>query len=72
MEMDMKVTQFLAATAALVTLSAAAFAGDITLNNLRIEDPFARATLPNQPVAGGFMVISNTGLSHTFVQNCAY
>ncbi len=57
----MKVTQFLAATAALVTLSAAAFAGDITLNNLRIEDPFARATLPNQPVAGGFMVISNTG-----------
>ena len=61
MEMDMKVTQFLAATAALVTLSATAFAGDITLNNLRIEDPFARATLPNQPVAGGFMVISNTG-----------
>ena len=57
----MKVTQFLAATAALVTLSAAAFAGDITLNNLRIEDPFAGATLPNQPVAGGFMVISNTG-----------
>ncbi len=57
----MKVTQFLAATAALVTLSATAFAGDKTLNNLRIEDPFARATLPNQPVAGGFMVISNTG-----------
>ncbi|PZX16921.1 hypothetical protein LX81_01551 [Palleronia aestuarii] len=28
---------------------------------LEISAPFARATLPNQPVAGGFMTITNTG-----------
>lgn len=28
---------------------------------LQITAPFARETLPNQPVAGGFMTIANTG-----------
>ncbi|WP_083484449.1 DUF1775 domain-containing protein [Loktanella sp. 3ANDIMAR09] len=32
-----------------------------TLGDLEIAAPFARATLPNQPVAGGFMTITNTG-----------
>ena len=33
----------------------------VTLGDLRITTPFARATLPNQPVAGGFMTVANTG-----------
>ena len=33
----------------------------VALGALRIVAPFARATLPNQPVAGGFMTITNTG-----------
>ncbi|SES35446.1 hypothetical protein SAMN04490244_1123 [Tranquillimonas rosea] len=32
-----------------------------TLGDLEIAAPFARATLPNQPVAGGFLTITNTG-----------
>lgn len=35
--------------------------GDVTPGDLRIAAPFARATLPNQPVAGGFLTITNTG-----------
>lgn len=33
----------------------------VTLGDLEISAPFARATLPNQPVAGGFMTLTNTG-----------
>ncbi|ETX16269.1 signal peptide protein [Roseivivax halodurans JCM 10272] len=33
----------------------------VTLGDLEIAGPFARATLPNQPVAGGFMTVTNTG-----------
>ena len=33
----------------------------VTLGDLEIAAPFARATLPNQPVAGGFMTVTNTG-----------
>lgn len=32
-----------------------------TLGELVLKTPFARATLPNQPVAGAFLTISNTG-----------
>ena len=32
-----------------------------TLGKLEIAAPFARATLPNQPVAGGYLTITNTG-----------
>ena len=38
-----------------------AFAHDITLGALELNGPFARATLPNAPVAGGFVTIVNTG-----------
>ncbi len=31
------------------------------LGDLTIEHPFSRATLPNAPVAGGFMSVTNTG-----------
>ncbi|MEO8531127.1 MAG: copper chaperone PCu(A)C [Deltaproteobacteria bacterium] len=37
-------------------------ASDFTLGDLTISAPFARATLPNAPVAGGFMTITNSGL----------
>ncbi len=57
----MKAKQLFAATAALLTLSTTPIGAETTLEALRIVDPFARATLPNQPVAGGFMVITNTG-----------
>ena len=66
-------TTVLSLTMALA-LSGAAFAGDTmkhdhhamtgesaVLGALTIEAPFARATLPNQPVAGGFMTITNAG-----------
>jgi copper(I)-binding protein len=31
------------------------------VGDLMFESPFARATLPNQPVAGAFLTITNTG-----------
>ncbi|MBE9639292.1 copper chaperone PCu(A)C [Salipiger mangrovisoli] len=31
------------------------------LGALHIESPFARASLPNQPVGGGFFTVTNTG-----------
>ncbi|MGJ8571728.1 MAG: copper chaperone PCu(A)C [Hoeflea sp.] len=36
-------------------------AHDYKLGSLEIEHPFARATPPNAPVSGGYMVIRNTG-----------
>jgi len=36
-------------------------ASEIKLGDLTISAPFARATLPNAPVAGGFMTITNSG-----------
>ncbi len=53
----------IALTAALiaVTLSGAALAGEITVGDLRIDQPYARATVPGAPVAGGYMTITNTG-----------
>ena len=53
-------------TTTLALAAAPALAGDgmmmktgetATIGNLTIEAPFAFATLPNQPVAGGFMSI---------------
>lgn len=42
---------------------AAAMAEDgvVTVGALEITGPFTRATLPNQPVAGGFLTVTNTG-----------
>lgn len=53
----------IALTAALVaaTLSGAAVAGEVTVGDLKIDQPYARATVPGAPVAGGYMTITNTG-----------
>ena len=40
---------------------AAVTAGPWTVGDLRIDAPFARATLPNAPVGGGFLTITNEG-----------
>lgn len=34
---------------------------DVQLGDLTLSAPFARATLPNAPVAGGFLTITNNG-----------
>ena len=51
------------AAAILISLMtiASAFAHDYKLENLDIMHPHARATLPNAPVSGGYMIIKNTG-----------
>ena len=51
------------ATIATITLTAAlANAGDMhKAGDVMIEGAFSRATLPNQPVAGAFMRLKNTG-----------
>lgn len=36
-------------------------AAPITLGSIEITAPFTRATLPNAPVAGGFLTLTNTG-----------
>lgn len=33
----------------------------ITIGDIEITGPFTRATLPNAPVAGGFLTLTNTG-----------
>lgn len=40
---------------------AAAAPAAVTLGNLELTGPFTRATLPNAPVAGGFVTITNKG-----------
>lgn len=42
-------------------LAAPAMADPVTLGDLTIDGAFARATLPNAPVAGGFLTIANDG-----------
>ncbi len=34
---------------------------EVNVGPLKLSDGFAHATLPNQPVAGGFVTITNTG-----------
>lgn len=57
------ITLFRAALAASLLLVAPAFAHDgvVHLGSLNLSHPFARATLPNAPVGGGFLTIENTG-----------
>jgi hypothetical protein len=52
-----------AALAATLLLITPAFAhnGVIHLGPINISAPFTRATLPNAPVAGGYLTIENTG-----------
>ncbi len=68
-------TTLVAAGIALVTCNSFAIAGDMKhdhsmakmdiaehqVGDLMLKAPFARATLPNQPVAGAFLTITNTG-----------
>lgn len=42
-------------------LSSNAFSAEYTVGDLVIKDPYARATAPMAPVAGGFMSITNNG-----------
>lgn len=49
------------AALALAALAVPALAHDITFGALELNAPFARATLPNAPVGGGFLTIVNTG-----------
>lgn len=51
----------LVAALAFVSLAIPTFAHDVTLGDLALNGPFARATLPNAPVAGGFLTIVNSG-----------
>ncbi len=53
--------RILATVVALALSASAAFAHDFTLGDLEIRHPASRATLPGQPVAGGFMTIANKG-----------
>jgi copper(I)-binding protein len=39
----------------------AAQAAAVTIGSIEISGPFTRATLPNAPVAGGFLTLTNTG-----------
>lgn len=55
------IRSFARAALALVCLAVPAFAHDITFGALELNGPFTRATLPNAPVAGGFLTIVNTG-----------
>ena len=49
------------AAAILVVTPAFAHNGVVHLGPINISLPFTRATLPNAPVAGGFLTIENTG-----------
>ena len=52
--------QYLLAAVTLLAATAAQ-AETLTLGDLEIRGAFARATLPNQPVAGGFFTVTNIG-----------
>lgn len=47
--------------AAALALSAAANAHDYKAGDLRIDHPYARATVPNQPSGAAYVTIENTG-----------
>lgn len=53
--------RILATLAVLALSTCAAFAHEFTLGALEIHHPASKATLPGQPVGGGFMTIVNTG-----------
>jgi periplasmic copper chaperone A len=45
------------------SITVAAQAQEYKLNSLRIEQPYARATMPNQPAGGAYLTIENKGES---------
>ncbi len=50
-----------ASVVALALSASAVFAHEFTLGSLEIGHPASKATLPGQPVGGGFMTITNKG-----------
>lgn len=50
-----------AAPASVIGLAAPAIAEDVMAGDLMISGAFTRATLPNAPVGGGFLTITNHG-----------
>jgi copper(I)-binding protein len=57
----MKRIAILLSAAVLGLSSSFVAADDYKLGSLEIAHPYARATPPNAPVSGGYMVIRNTG-----------
>jgi copper(I)-binding protein len=53
--------RILATLAVLALSTSAVFAHEFTLGTLEIHHPASKATLPGQPVGGGFMTIVNKG-----------
>ena len=53
--------RILTALSALALSAAAVFAHDYSAGSLAIHHPAARATLPGQPVGGGFLTVTNKG-----------
>ena len=53
--------RFVLATAALGLLALPAQAADVTVGQLKISAPWARATPKGASVGGGYMTITNTG-----------
>lgn len=51
----------LASIFALALSASAVFAHDFTVGTLEVHHPASKATLPGQPVGGGFMSIANKG-----------
>lgn len=54
-------TRILATALALALSASVAFAHDFTVGTLEVQHPASKATLPGQPVGGGFMTIINKG-----------
>lgn len=46
---------------AMSSLVGSVLAAEVTVGTLTLADPYVRATLPNAPVGGGFVTITNTG-----------
>ncbi|MER0237247.1 copper chaperone PCu(A)C [Fulvimarina sp. MAC8] len=49
--------------AILIGMASSASAHDYTIGDVAIGHPWTRATLPNQPVGGGYMTFTNNGTS---------
>lgn len=54
-------TRATVALAAIALSATLAFAHGYKLGNLEIKHPWAKATVPGQPVAGGFLSVVNSG-----------
>ena len=57
----MRITILAIAAAAAIAVVTTANAHSFKIGDLEIGHPWSRATLPNAPVAGGYMTIENTG-----------